>query len=168
MGLESFRVELHGGQASYREVEETIRTHPHARLDPQSPPLTGSTFYLIDDGRHVLEVELRDAPVRISCRFTLCHAPSVDAVFLDLIRQWMLRLGMEVCICDDVRPEDAHPFSLANFADFSSASLRAISGRREEWIAAFGNEQMPATTNEAHQRIILPRCQPVAPLTHER
>jgi hypothetical protein len=75
---------------------------------------------------------------------------------------------MEVWICDDVRPEDAHPFSRTHYAEFSSATLRYIAARRTEWIAAFGAEQMPATTNEVYERIILPRCQPVAAWTEKK
>jgi hypothetical protein len=74
----------------------------------------------------------------------------------------MLSLGMEVWICDDVPPEDAHPFTINHYAKFSSAALRVISARRAEWIATFGDEQLAATTNEVHEKIILPRCQPVA------
>jgi len=165
MGFESFRVELRGGRANYAEAKETIRKHPHVKLDQQSPPVKGSTFYVVDDGRHLIETELKDVPVRISCRFTLCHPPTVDSVFLNLVRELMTRLGMEAWICDDVRPEDAHPFSLAHYAEFSSAAFRSIAARRTEWIAAFGDEQMAATTNEVHERIILPRCQPVAAWT---
>lgn len=168
MGFESFRVELRGGQVTYPGVKETIQRHPHVKLDPQSPPMKGSTFYVVDDGRHVIEVELKDAPVRISCRFTLCHPPTVDSVFLDLLRELMLRLGMEAWICDDVRPEDVHPFSLAEYAEFASVALRSITARRAEWMAAFGAEQIPATTNEVYERFILPRCKPVAAWTETK
>lgn len=161
MGFESFRLELRGGQSTYAEAKETIRQHPHVKLDPQSPPMKGSAFYIVEDGRHVIEVEVKDAPVRISCRFTLCHPPSVDLVFLDLVRELMLQLAMEAWICDDIQPTNVQPFSLTRFAEFSSIALRAISARRTEWIAAFGTEQMAATTNEVHEKIILPRCQPV-------
>jgi hypothetical protein len=165
MGFEAFRIELRGGQANFSEAKETIQKHPHLKLDEQSPLMKGSTFYVMDDGRHVIEVELKETPVRISCRFTLCHPPSVDSVFLDLIRELMLRFKMEAWICDDVQPEDAHPFSLANYAEFSSAALRSIAARRTEWIAAFGDEQMPATMNDVYERVILPRCQPVSAWT---
>jgi hypothetical protein len=168
MGFESFRIELRRGQANYAEAKEIIRKHPHVKLDQQSPPMKGSTFFVINDGRHVIEIELKDAPVRVSCRFTLCHPPSVDAVFLNLVHELMFQLAMEVWICDDVEPEDAHPFSLTHFPEFSSAALRSIAARRTEWIAAFGMEQMPATTNEVYERIILPRCQPVTALTGKK
>lgn len=168
MGFESFRVELRGGHANYRGAKETIQKHPHIKPDHQSPPMKDSTFYVMDDGRHIIEVELKDAPVRISCRFTLCHPPTVDSVFLDLVRELMHHLGIEAWICDDVQPEDAHPFSFVNYAEFSSASFRSISARRAEWIAAFGAEQMPATTTEVHERIILPRCQPLTALIEKK
>jgi hypothetical protein len=164
MGFEAFRTVLRGGQADYPEASEAIRKQPHVRLDVQSPLMQGSTFYVMNDGRHVIEVEVEDAPVRVSCRFTLCHPPSVDSVFLDLIRELMLRLKMEAWICDDVQPEDAHPFSLVHYADFSSTALRCIAARRTEWIATFGDAQMPATMNEVYERVILPRCQPVSSL----
>lgn len=165
MGFESFRVELRGDMADHPEAKEMIQKHPYIKFDQQSPPMKGSTFYVIDDGRHVIEVELKDAPERVSCRFTLCQPPTVDSIFLDLVRELMLRLGMEAWICDGVRPEDAHSFSLADSTEFSSAALGSIAARRTEWIAAFGPEQLPATTNEVYERIILPRCQPVTAWT---
>lgn len=167
MGLESFRVELRGGRANYPDAKETIQKQPHVRLDEQSAEMKGSTYYVDNDGRHIIEVEVKDAPVRISCRFTLCHPSSVDSIFLELIRELMSRLGMEVWICDDVRPEDTHPFSRANYAEFSSVALRSIAARRAEWMAAFRIEQMAATTNQVYERFILPRCQPVAAWTEK-
>src|SRR5438105_11345439 len=107
MGFESFRVELRGGRASYQEADEFIRQLPHAKTDHESLPMPGSTYYVIDDGRHVIELELKDAPVRVSCRFTLCHPPSVDAAFLSLAHDLVSRLGMAADIYDDVRPEHA-------------------------------------------------------------
>jgi hypothetical protein len=60
---------------------------------------------------------LKDAPVRVSCRFTLCHPAAVDAAFLRLAHDLMGRLGMEADIFDYVRPEDARSFSLNEFAE---------------------------------------------------
>ncbi len=160
MGFEAFRVELRGGSATYREADEVVRQLPHVQRDHQSIPLKGSTYYLLDDGQHVLEIEIRAAPVKLSCRFTLSHPPSVDAVFLDLVRELMVRLGMEATICDDVRPEHARPFALQEFSEFAAITARSIAARRAEWRAAFGDEPLAATTNEVYQRVILPRCQP--------
>lgn len=160
MGFEAFRVELRGGRAKYGEADEAVQKLPHTKPDQHSVPMQGSTFYVIDDGQHAIELELMDSPVRLSCRFTLCHPPSVDSVFLGLVRELMIRLGMEAKICDDVRPEHSRSFSLHEFAEFSAITSRSIAARRTEWIAAFGDDPMAARTNEVYQRIILPRCQP--------
>jgi hypothetical protein len=160
MGFESFQVELLGGRAKYLEADEAIRALPHVRPDPDGGPMPGSLYYLRDDGRSVIEIELSDTPVRFSCRFTLCHPPSVDRTFLDFVGDLMGRLGMEARICDDVRPEHAGSFPSGEAAQFSAITAGYIRARRKEWVAAFGSETLAATTNEVHQRIILPRCQP--------
>ncbi len=161
MGFETFRVQLHGGRTTFRATDESVRGLPHVHPDRASVPIYGSTFYVIDNGQHVFEVELMDAPVRLSCRFTLCHPPSVDSDFLAVVRELMARLGMDVTIRDDVRPEHARSFSLKEFAEFLAIISRYIAARRAEWIAAFGDGTMAGTTNDVYQRIILPRCQPI-------
>jgi hypothetical protein len=160
MGFEAFRVELGGGPSKPDDAAEAIRKLPGIKPDLDSVPMKGSTFYVLDDGKHAIELELMSSPVRLSCRFTLCHPPSIDSAFLGLVRELILRLGMEVKICDDVRPEHSHSFSLTEFADFAAITSRHIAARRAEWIAAFGDEPLAATMNEAYQRIIFPRCQP--------
>jgi len=122
----------------------------------------------MDDGAHLIELELSNAPVRLSCRFTLCHPPSADAVFLDLVHALMGRLNMKARVCEVVRDEEAQPFSLNQMSEFSALALRCIAARRAEWIAAFGGEQRRATTNEVHAWTIWPRCQQhIAPTRHE-
>jgi hypothetical protein len=168
MGSESFRVELRGGQATYPEAIEIVRLLPHIEPDQQAPSMRGSTFFLFEDGQHIVELEVMDSPVKLSCRFTLCHPPSVDAAFLAFVRDLMSRLGMEVRICDDVPLEHSRFYSLADYATFAAVTERYIAARRAEWIVAFGTEQLAATTSEVHRRIILPRCEPVVgPLGRE-
>jgi hypothetical protein len=161
MGFESFRVELRGGSASYDQVDAAVRSLSHARPDHVSIASQASTYYTIEDGRHAIEVEVAISPVRISCRFTLCHPPSITAAFLDLIRELMTRFGMDARICDDVPPEPAPGFSADRFPEFADVLSRCVAARRAEWVANFGPEQFPARTQEAYQRFILPRCEPV-------
>src|SRR5437867_1838322 len=130
MGFESFRVELRGGGAKYGEVDEAVQQFPHAKPDPDSPPIPGSKYYFVRDGRHVIEVEIMDSPVRLSCRFTLCHPASVDAVFLGFVRQLMARVGLEARICDNVRPDHSRSFSLREFPEFSTITSSYIAARR--------------------------------------
>ncbi|OAI46428.1 hypothetical protein AYO44_11395 [Planctomycetaceae bacterium SCGC AG-212-F19] len=160
MGFETFRVELRGGTAPFHEVVEVLQKSPQVRPDPQAVALEASAFFVKDDGRHILELEVMDAPVKLSCRFTLCHPPSVDAAFLGFLREMMVRFGMAAKIGDDVRPEDARSFSLYEFEEFSTIAASYIAARRAEWIGAFGDEPLAATTSQVFQRIILPRCQP--------
>ncbi len=159
MGFESFRVELGGGRAQFREINEGLGKLEHISRDLDAVLTPGSVFFIMDDGKHVIEIELMDSPVKLSCRFTLCHPPSVDAAFLALIRQLMVIFGMEVKICDDVQPEYPHSFSLDQIHDFAVIVLECITARRLEWIAAFGSAQLAAKTNEVYAQIILPRCQ---------
>src|SRR5260370_38390106 len=120
MGLESFRVELRGGARTHRETAKAIGNLDHVTVDHDSIPTPGSLFFVKNDGEHVIEIELMDSPIKISCRFTLCHPPSVDSVFLRLVQELMTMLGMEARICDDVRPEYAHAFPLCDFELFSA------------------------------------------------
>lgn len=161
MGFEVFLVELRGGPTSAAEAREAVQELPHIRPDRGSIPTKGSMYYVLDDGHHAIELQVVDFPVRISCRFTLCHPPSVDSVFLALVRRLMLRLGMAARLCEDVcSDEDARPFSVAEFAEFSAAAARAIAARRAEWITEFGDHLLGATETEVYRRVILPRCQP--------
>ncbi len=160
MGFEAFRVELRGGEPQFTKADEVVRKLPNVRPDQDSVPTKGSTFYVVDDGQHAIEVEVMDAPVRLSCRFTLCHPPSVDLAFLGFVRELMFQLGMEAKVCDDVQPAHARSFTLAEFPAFMTITMRYIAARRAEWITAFGDQPMAATTNEVYQRIILPHCQP--------
>jgi hypothetical protein len=161
MGFESFRVELGGGTASSAQVDEFIRRLPYAKHDPDAITSPGSTFYTLEDGFHVIEIEVAGSPVKVSCRFTLCHPSSIDSAFLALTRDLMARLGMEVRICDDVLAGHAQWFTVDRFPEFAEIVSRYLASRRAEWLANFGPVQFPATTHEVYERIILPRCEPI-------
>lgn len=161
MSFESFRVELCDGAATHDEISDAIRSLPHIKPDLHSLPMPGSSYYLRADGQHVIEIELMDySPVRISCRFTLCHPSCIEGAFLALLRDLMTRFSMLVKICDDVLPEHSRSFSLEEFDEFARIISGYIARRRDEWIRAFGAESLAATTNEVYQHFILPRCRP--------
>lgn len=160
MGFESFRVELRGGSRTHLEVNQTISEFEQVTRDRDAVATPESVFFILNDGKHVIEIESIDAPVKISCRFTLCHPPAMDAFFLGFMRHLMTILDMEARICDDVPKEDSRFFPIGDFSSFSAAATRCIASRRREWVSAFGPKQMAATTNEAHARMILPHCQP--------
>ncbi len=159
MGIEVFQVELSGGDATAEGVIKTLGGLASVVPDTDSMELRGSTYFLHRDGRHVIEMEITEAPMAISCRFTLCHPPSIDAAFLEWVRELMQRFGMRAKIRDDVTPEHAHPFSLEQFDEFAAACRHYIALRRREWQMMFGIRQLAATTTEAHQHIIIPLCE---------
>ena len=161
MGFETFRVELRGGAATYAQAEETVRQHPHARPDHDSIASLGSAYYTLEDGIHVIEVEVAASPVRVSCRFTLYHPPSIDTAFMALVHELMARLGMEVKICDDIPPDHSQWFSGTQFSEFAEIVSSSIARRRAEWIANFGTVLLPAKTSEVYEKVILPRCTPI-------
>ncbi|MGL4550787.1 MAG: hypothetical protein ACRC33_06335 [Gemmataceae bacterium] len=143
-------------------AEGAVRELPHARPDHGSIASPGSTSYTVEDGSHVIEVEVVDSPVRVSCRFTLCHPPSVDAAFLNLVRELQRRLGMEARICDDVLPEHSQGFPPARFSEFAGVVPAYIARRRADWVAQFGTVHLAAKTPDVYEKVILPRCVPAA------
>ncbi len=162
MGFESIRVELRGGTASFSQVDSFVRRLPNARPSTEVIPSRDSNFYTVEDGLHVIEIEVRAAPVSVSCRFTLCHPPSIDAAFLALVGELMDALGIEAGLCDEPDQECSHWFTADRFSEFTDRFLHVVATRRAEWVASFGSAQFPATTREVYERVILPRCEPVS------
>ncbi|MBI3822413.1 MAG: hypothetical protein HY289_07005 [Planctomycetes bacterium] len=160
MGFESFQVRLEGSPATHQEAYETIMALDGVARDEDSELTPSWPCFLLKDGRHKIEMELMDKHASISCRFTVCHPPSVDMAFFELVRKLMVALDMNVTICDEVAPEHDHPFTLDQFEEFKAAYAPSIAARRREWKMQFGDRQLAATTAEAHQHIILPHCIP--------
>lgn len=157
MGFESFQVAL-TGTGTYADAERAL----HARgIIPDAKALTtaGSACFLYVDQGHVVEVELSRMPLCISCRFTLCHPPSIISCFLKLLHELMTQLGWQATIRSDVMPAHDHPYGLPEFAEFSSAVQHYTELRRREWAAAFGSKHAALTTPQVHEQIILPRTQ---------
>lgn len=73
----------------------------------------------------------------------------------------MTHLGMDVRICEDVRPEHSQWFPVDRFPEFTQVVPCCLATRRAEWLANFGTAQFPAKTHEVYERIILPRCKPI-------
>ena len=162
MSFESFRVELRGGSSTFQQADEAVRLLRNAVVDRESIASSGSTHYTVEDGRHVIEVEVARSPVCVSCRFTLSHPPSVDTAFLNLIRELMMPLGMNAYVCDDVPELPPDGFPIGQLDAFAELVGRTISTRRTEWVANFGPEQFSASTAELHERSILSKCVSVA------
>lgn len=164
MGFESFQVELRS-KAHYVRTKDLIQSLPNVRFDPDNLALPGSTNFVMSDGQHVIEMQIscRDSVTSISCRFMLCHPPTIDREFLELIRKMMEALDASAVNREEI--ESGHPdsYSLREFAEFRAAVARCIARRRKEWTAEFGEEQLAASSKDVYDKFILPRCQPPAP-----
>lgn len=162
MSFESFRVELRGGSSTFEQTDDLVRLLPNAIVDCEAIGTADSTHYTVEDGLHVIEVEVATSPVRASCRFTLSHPPSVDSAFLNLASKLMLQLGMNAFVCDDVPMQPPSGFPIGQFDEFADVVRRTIAMRRTEWVANFGPEQFPAKSAELYERSIRSRCVSVA------
>ena len=69
--------------------------------DTNAMKTSGSDYYIVDDGTHKIELEVTESRGRISCRFTLCHPPTIDAAFIGLIRELVERMDLRARICSD-------------------------------------------------------------------
>jgi hypothetical protein len=161
MGFDSFRVELQGGSCSFEKICHKLEKMDGVALDDKTLRIPPSQYYFFSDGKHAIQIEVKNTHVAISCRFTLCHPLSVDRVFLDLVRWLMDAFQMDIFIRDNVQSCHGGAFSLADFEDFSSIVLGYIASRRSEWIAYFGGECLGCRPSEAFERFILPRCVPL-------
>lgn len=163
MGIESFQVEIRGDSATFADAVAAVRALPNA--NPDSGFCPGSEYYTAGERGHVIELEVSLDPVRISCRFTLCHPSSINDAFYHVVHELMARLGMRVLIRDDVPDGAEGEYTLDQFAEFAAAATWSIARRRAEWVAQFGTVTYPARTREAYERFVMPICSPVRAVT---
>jgi hypothetical protein len=161
MGFESFQIEFRRDGQDNRSLSRYVRQLPNARPDKPGVESSGSEYFLVDDGAHKIEIEVTEGRGRISCRFTLCHAPSIEVAFVSLAQDLVKRLDMKVRICAD---EKGRWYSAADFSDFANDISGFIAKERKAWIAQCGPAQLAATTAEAYEWIVLPQSKPVVGL----
>lgn len=162
MGFEDFQVVLHGRDKNRREAEDLIRSLPGVGPDPDSGFLSAPAYLVMNDGQHSIELEVDDQHgLEVSCRFVLSNPPTIDEVFIAFVRELMRRLNLSATCVEGPPSEAVRTFSAREFDEWSTATLRHITRRRKEWIADMGTE-LAATRKELYERIILPRCAPVA------
>ena len=150
MGIEDYRVALRSRTVPAQVVREWVRRQPNTTRD-DGMLSRGNDYFRIDDGNHVLEVEVSKAdPTEVSVRFALCNPPSVEPAFLALVRELVTTFGMEI---HDQEAADADPWWLPpeRFEQFQESTLGAIPRRRADWVTQFGPEQFPAGCDDTWQ-----------------
>jgi hypothetical protein len=160
MGFEVFRVELRG-DAPAELGREAIRALPGVTDDPDGGFLPGEYFRVRHD-RHVIELHLSEHPPSLSVRFPLANPPSVDEVFMAVVRHLMTHAGLRARVLDDDVPEEhAGGFTLDQFDQFAAHARRCIAAERRVWVTMFGPNTHAGSTAEVFRDVILPRCEPV-------
>jgi len=158
MGIEDYRVSLRTRAATAAVVSDWVRERPHAAPDEGLLP-DHCEYFRIDDGRHVLEVEVsRTDPAEVTVRFALCNPRSVEAAFLAFVRELATTFEMKI------HDQEGHGTFPPEAVDrFAASALESIARRRAEWVAQFGPRVLAAGSREVFETIILPQCAPLVP-----
>jgi hypothetical protein len=157
MGVEDFRVCLSGAPDESIPLIDHLLRMPGMSRD-EEPQLGDGCYLLFRDDAHLIELELRES--EISCRFALCHAPTVDSIFARLLRQIATPLRWKISILDRLPPDVPWDFYPPAYEGLEAALSIAIASRRDEWKRLFGSVEAGVSTSEAIERFILPLCDP--------
>jgi hypothetical protein len=157
MGVEDFRVRLSGALDKSISVIDHLLRIPGMRRDEELQSIDGCYLMFRDDG-HLIELEVDET--EISCRFALCHAPTVDSIFARLLRQIATPLRWKISILDHLPPDVPWDFYPPAYEGLEGALSIAIASRRDEWKRLFGSVEAGVSTSEAIDRFILPLCDP--------
>lgn len=154
MGVEAFLVSFQGFSESPEAVLANLKQFIDVSPNPGASMTGNSTCWVLHDGQHKLEAELRSNPSEISLRFAMCNPRSIDRVFLQLIRATMQQDRVLMRFCEDCE-EIPEWFTTAEMVDqWQEAIQRCIEWRRHLWHQDFGDAELPATCAEAWQHVI--------------
>lgn len=159
MGIESFRVELTGTKLPASEVVKSLLEVEGIAWDEQGTFLPHQKCFLVRRHNMVVELEMSEQPVVLSCRITLCHPRSADDVFIQLIRELMAHLAMIIVTCvDGLTPDSAS--IIEDLSELEKTFRQAIARKRAVWKRQFGEVESAYTEAEVYQHIIIPQCNP--------
>jgi hypothetical protein len=159
MGCEDFVVKLTPGVPS-SEVLRVILSLPG--ISPPSAAasvvIPGAHYYRYEDPDHVIELELGALGGALSLRFALCHPPSIDRLFVDLVVTLATRTAASVAIFDDSPadlPELGWEHPAGDLSRLPDAIAHRIPRSRALWQASFGATPLRASCNEALAHFVL-------------
>jgi hypothetical protein len=159
MGAEDFLVRLESPLALSR-VLDTISRYPGTRAEPDVDRHASGPQFRVEDPDHIVELEVADRGglTTISVRFALCHPPTIDAVFVELVGVLAKDVDATIAIAESVEPDDpglGWSFSRSNCEKFPPAASQCIRKKRALWQRAFGDEQARLSCPEAIMRFII-------------
>jgi hypothetical protein len=159
MAIESILVSFQGYSSTQESLVASLGAFLPMLRNRDAEITATSSCWVLDDGVHKFELDIPNKPIVFSLRFALCNPKTIDAIFFRLIKSIMAQhhLSMRFCEdCEDV-PES---FTTTEMIDtWQEPIQRCIDSRRQLWHHEFGKEERPATSAEAFQYFILPRCQ---------
>lgn len=159
MGLESFRAELTDTKLPASEVVKSLLEIEGAAWDEQGTILPHQKCFLVRRQNSVVELEISEYPVVLSCRITVCHPPSADDVFIQLLSEMAARFSMKTVTCiDGLTPDSASIIN--NLGELDNTVRQAIARKRAVWKRQFGEVESAYTEAEVYQHIIIPQCNP--------
>lgn len=154
MGVESYLSLVRRERLDVHIVKEFVTSTLGLSPDPRQYAITtNDSYYVFQDGRHVIEFELADRSeyVQVSVRFALCHPASVDEVFIDLTTAFIRKFDMTATICEWL-PEGAPTrYDVLDCKLFALNCRRSIEYAREQWRKQFGTEEAGLSISDACQ-----------------
>jgi hypothetical protein len=161
MGFESFQVRLQNPQLNEAAISDLLDSFPQIMIDQDALIIGNSLYFVWNDGKHVIEIELDQNPAQLSARFMLCNPESVSMVYAELLLQLQRQVGGDLVICDPVPPNRPHEFTRENPEEFRDVLYQSIATRRAEWVKQFGPRVLAAKSRDAYREFIIPACTPV-------
>ncbi len=159
MGAEDFQAILLSDNVQYDKVVETLRCIPNVDIDNESKRLADENYFVIDDGIHIIELEVssrgkRKGYIKISCRFALCLPRSIDAVFYRLLRKIGKKFEMLIEVLDEVPVGCLDKFNPPDYVGMDHVLKKAIGLKRMYWVQDFGPETASLRTSEALKKFV--------------
>ena len=150
MGVESYLVRL-TGHHDVETVGQFLTLGLGAQPDHQSRPSGNDEYFVLRDGRHVVEFELakRGEVCELSIRFAICHPKSIDDVFVSIVTSLIKQLQMTATICELLPVGTPSRYDAVQAAKFATYCRWSIEHAREQWRRQFGSEEAGVSVSEA-------------------
>ena len=154
MGVEDYRFRLTTTER-LDTVSAVLNGIPGVRPDPGAAQVATDAYFMYESDFHLIELEARQDANRVtlSLRFSLCHPPSVDDVYVELILRLSELLNASFAFPDDINASE-RDFTHALRKPLASALATTIAAERAQWQAMFGTETAKLSCQRAIERYV--------------
>ena len=163
MGVESFQVVLTCKAQPMATAVATLLGLQGVREGGDTSPLPGERHFVLNDGGHVIEIEVRPLKdevngCRISCRCAICHPVTVLGTFARNVKSLSASLSTPIDLIEDVPSGIPDLFRPPLFEGFETALRESFLLKKRYWVQDFGEGEASVSCAEAIRRFILPHC----------